>query len=148
MLKIIGKIFVSALESQEAELALRETEKRFRMMADTAPVLIWMSGTNSIFNYFNQRWLDFTGRNLEQEVGKGWLEGIHPEDVQNYLENYRVSFYTHQSFTIEYRLRREDGKYRWILNQGVPSAKRQKPGGRRQKGRRVIVQAFEPFLTG
>ncbi|NEP90330.1 MAG: PAS domain-containing protein [Okeania sp. SIO2C2] len=118
------------------------------MMADTAPVLIWMSGTNSIFNYFNQRWLDFTGRNLEQEVGKGWLEGIHPEDVQNYLENYRVSFYTHQSFTIEYRLRREDGKYRWILNQGVPSAKRQKPGGRRQKGRRVIVQAFEPFLTG
>ncbi|NEQ76645.1 MAG: PAS domain-containing protein [Okeania sp. SIO2C9] len=120
LLKIIGKIFVSALEHQEAELALRESEKRFRMMADSAPVFIWMSGSNSLFNYFNQRWLDFTGRNLEQEVGKGWLEGIHPEDVQHYLENYRVNFYTHQSFTIEYRLRREDGEYRWILNQGVP----------------------------
>lgn len=120
LLKIIGKIFVSALEYQEAELALRESEQRFRMMADSAPVLIWMSQTNSLFNYFNQRWLDFTGRNLEQEVGKGWLQGIHPEDVKHYLENYRVSFYTHQSFTIEYRLRREDGEYRWILNQGVP----------------------------
>ncbi|GFZ96521.1 PAS domain-containing protein [Okeania sp. KiyG1] len=120
LLKIIGKIFVSALEHQEAELALRESEKRFRMMADSAPVFIWMSGSNSLFNYFNKRWLDFTGRNLEQEVGKGWLEGIHPEDVQYYLENYRVNFYTHQSFSIEYRLRREDGEYRWILNQGVP----------------------------
>ncbi|MDY7004573.1 MAG: PAS domain-containing protein [Cyanobacteriota bacterium] len=120
LLKIIGKIFVSALEYQEAELALRESEQRFRMMADSAPVLIWMSGTNSLFNYFNQRWLDFTGRNLEQEVGKGWLQGIHPEDMQHYLEHYRVNFYTHQSFTIEYRLRREDGEYRWVLNQGVP----------------------------
>ena len=120
LLKIIGKIFVSALEHQEAELALRESEKRFRMMADSAPVLIWMSGANSLFNYFNKRWLDFTGRNLEQEVGKGWFKGIHPEDVQYYLENYRVNFYTHQSFTVEYRLRREDGEYRWILNQGVP----------------------------
>ncbi|NET44220.1 PAS domain-containing protein [Okeania sp. SIO2B3] len=120
LLKIIGKIFVSALEHQEAELALRESEKRFRMMADSAPVFIWMSGSNSLFNYFNKRWLDFTGRNLEQEVGKGWLQGIHPEDVQHYLENYRVNFYTHQSFSIEYRLRREDGEYRWVLNQGVP----------------------------
>ena len=120
LLKIISEIFVSALEYQEAELALRESEKRFRMMADSAPVLIWMSGRDCLFSYFNQTWLNFTGRNLEQEVGNGWQQGIHSEDLENYLETYQANFRTCQPFTIEYRLRRADGEYRWVFDTGVP----------------------------
>ncbi|MEB3341114.1 PAS domain-containing protein [Okeania sp.] len=120
LLTIIGKIFVSALEYQEAELALRESEQRFRMMADSAPVLIWMSGRDCLFSYFNQTWLNFTGRSLEEEIGNGWQQGIHPEDVEYYLETYQVNFQTHQPFNIEYRLRRADGEYRWIFDTGVP----------------------------
>ncbi|MGD1702344.1 PAS domain-containing protein [Dapis sp. BLCC M229] len=120
LLKIISEIFVSALEYQEAELALRESEQRFRMMADSAPVLIWMSGNDSLFSYLNQTWLNFTGRSLQQEIGNGWQQGIHPEDVEHYLETYQANFHTHQPFTIEYRLRRADGKYSWVFDTGVP----------------------------
>ncbi|MEM1172035.1 MAG: PAS domain-containing protein [Cyanobacteria bacterium P01_H01_bin.35] len=120
LLKIIGEIFVSALEYQEAELALRESEQRFRMMADSAPVLIWMSGNDSLLSYLNQTWLNFTGGNLEEEIGDGWQQAIHPEDLENYLQTYQENFYTHQPFTIEYRLRRADGEYRWVFNTGVP----------------------------
>ncbi|MGD1804683.1 PAS domain-containing protein [Dapis sp. BLCC M126] len=120
LLKIIGEIFVSALEYQEAELALRESEQRFRMMADSAPVLIWMSGNDSLFSYLNQTWLNFTGDSLEEEIGDGWQQAIHPEDLENYLETYQENFYTHQPFTIEYRLRRADGEYRWVFDTGVP----------------------------
>ncbi|MGK7921815.1 MAG: PAS domain-containing protein [Trichodesmium sp.] len=120
LLKIIGEIFVSALDYQEAELALRESEQRFRIMADSAPVLIWMSGTDSLFTYFNQTWLNFTGRSLEEELGNSWQDGIHPEDVENYREIYQTNFQTHQPFTIEYRLRKADGEYRWVFDTGVP----------------------------
>ncbi len=122
LLTIIGEIFVSALEYQEAELALRESEQRFRMMADSAPVFIWMSecGKDCLLSYFNQTWLNFTGRSLEQEIGNGWQQGIHPEDVERYLEIYQASCYNQQPFTIEYRLRRSDGEYRWVFDTGVP----------------------------
>jgi len=120
LLKIISEIFVSALEYQEAELALRESEKRFRMMADSAPVLIWMSRRDSLFSYFNQTWLNFTGRSVQEEIGNGWQQGIHPEDIENYLEIYQANFHIQQPFTIEYRLRREDGEYRWVFDTGVP----------------------------
>ncbi len=122
LLTIIGEIFVSALEYQEAELALRESEQRFRMMADSAPVFIWMSdcGKDCIFSYFNQTWLNFTGRSLEEEIGKGWQQGIHPEDLENYREIYQASCYKRQPFTIEYRLRRADDEYRWVFDTGVP----------------------------
>ncbi len=122
LLTIIGEIFVSALEYQEAELALRESEQRFRIMADSAPVLIWMSecDKNCFFNYFNQTWLNFTGRSLEEEIGIGWQQDIHPEDLEHYLETYQANCCTHQPFTIEYRLRRADGEYRWVFDTGVP----------------------------
>ncbi|NES05696.1 MAG: PAS domain-containing protein, partial [Okeania sp. SIO2F4] len=120
LLKIISEIFVSALEYQEAELALRESEKRFRMMADSAPVLIWMSRKDSLFSYFNQTWLNFTGRSLQQEIRNGWQQSIHPEDLENYLETYQANFHTRQPFTIEYRLRKADGEYRWVFDTGVP----------------------------
>ncbi|MEH2023228.1 PAS domain S-box protein [Nostoc sp.] len=107
-------------ERDQAEAALRESEARFRQMADTAPVLIWMSGTDKLCNYFNKHWLDFTGRTLEQEMGNGWAEGVHPDDFQRCLNTYINGFDARKKFTMEYRLRRNDCEYRWLLDTGVP----------------------------
>jgi PAS domain S-box-containing protein len=103
-----------------AEEELRESEARFRTVADAAPVLIWMSGPDKLYTFFNKGWLDFTGRSLEQELGNGWAEGVHREDFDRYLEVYGNSFDARQPFTMEYRLRRRDGEYRWVLDSGTP----------------------------
>jgi two-component system, LuxR family, sensor kinase FixL len=100
--------------------ALRESEARFRSMANTAPVMIWMSGPDKLCTFFNKGWLDFTGRSLEQELGNGWTEGVHREDFDRCFEVYSNSFDTRQPFTMEYRLRRNDGQYRWVLDNGAP----------------------------
>src|SRR5881398_2330955 len=103
-----------------AEEELRESEARFRTVADSAPVLIWMSGPDKLCTFFNKGWLDFTGRTLEQELGKGWTEGVHADDLDQCLEVYGNSFNARQPFTMEYRLRRNDGEYRWVLDNGIP----------------------------
>jgi len=103
-----------------AEGQLRETESRFRNMADAAPVLLWMSDTDSLCTFFNQTWLDFTGRSLEEEWGVGWAEGIYFEDFQRCMDTYIAAFNARRVFEMEYRLRRRDGEYRWILDRGTP----------------------------
>jgi PAS domain S-box-containing protein len=99
---------------------LRESEQRFRQMADSAPVMIWMSGADKLCTWFNRPWLEFTGRTMEQELGNGWSDGVHREDLAQCLETYVMSFDGHVPFTMEYRLRRHDGEWRWLLDNSIP----------------------------
>jgi two-component system cell cycle sensor histidine kinase/response regulator CckA len=99
---------------------LRESEERFRNVADTAPVMIWAVGTDRLASFFNQPWLDFRGRTLEQELGRGWVEAVHPEDWEGCSAVYSSAFESRQPFQKECRLRRADGEYRWVLDNGIP----------------------------
>jgi len=111
---------VSKLSPEQLEQQIRETESRFKNMADAAPVLLWMSRTDGLCTFFNQTWLDFTGRSLEEEWGIGWAEGVHFEDFQRCVDTYVDGFNERRVFEMEYRLRRHDGVYRWILDRGTP----------------------------
>ena len=120
LLQQLGDQVGIALAQSQLLEALRESEGRFRTMADSAPVLLWMSDSNGQCTFFNQSWLNFTGRTIEQEIGHGWTEGIHPEDWQSTQNTYSSAFDTRQDFQREYRLRRADGEYRWVLDKGIP----------------------------
>src|SRR5262245_59780942 len=107
-------------ERRLQEEALRESEARFRLMADHSPVMLWRSGRTSEFDYFNQVWLAFTGRPLDRELGMGWAEGVHKEDFRHCMATYLDAFIQRRGFRMECRLRRGDGEYRWVLDTGVP----------------------------
>ena len=109
-----------------AESALRESELRFRTTANAAPVLIWMSGPDKRCTWFNQRWLDFVGRAIEQELGDGWCDNLHPADFDRVLDTYHAAFDARRSYEMEYRLQRDDGAWRWLLERGTPNIG---PGG-------------------
>ncbi|MGZ5000651.1 MAG: CHASE domain-containing protein [Methylomonas sp.] len=105
---------------EEVNQELHESEDRFRLMADSAPVLIWVAETDHSAVWFNKFWLDFTGRTLSQEIGQGWLESVHPAHVELLVKLLIWHFQLHKPFSVEYRLRRHDGEYRWVVHTGVP----------------------------
>ena len=111
---------VDVTDRHRAEAALRESEERFRLVADTAPVLIWTARTDKLCDYVNRPWVEFTGRTLEEELGDAWAKGIHEEDVMFALNTYTRAFDRREPFEMQYRLRRHDGEYRWIFDTGVP----------------------------
>lgn len=103
-----------------ARQKIQESEQRFRKVADSAPVLIWMAGTDKLYYYFNKAWLKFTGRTTQEEKGDGWTEGIHPNDRERCIEIYTTAFNKREEFYMEYRLKRNDETYRWLSDNGVP----------------------------
>lgn len=107
-------------ERVRSDESLKESETRFRLMADTTPVMMWMSDMNGAANYFNKAWLEFTGRSLDQEMGNGWTEYIHSEDRAACLETLQESMPLRRVIKLEYRLLAADGSYRWIMDHGVP----------------------------
>lgn len=101
-----------------AQVGLRESE--YAIIVEQSPILIWRANLTAECDYFNHRWLEFTGRSMEQELGNGWAEGVHPDDFQRCLDVYLANFKQQKIFEMEYRLRRHDGEYRWLFDRGVP----------------------------
>lgn len=120
--KMIGAVnmLMDVTELKKAENLMRESDERFKIAANAAPVLIWMSDQSKNRYFFNKGWLEFTGRRLEQETGSGWVKNVHPDDLQKVVEIYHSSFDKREEYKLEYRLRRYDGQYRWILSHGIP----------------------------
>jgi PAS domain S-box-containing protein len=114
------------MDTLEVALAARIKMKKARLpniamlVADAVPAMIWASDTNALRTYFNRSWLEFTGKTLTEELGDGWTKGIHPDDRQRCLDTFRSSVKACRSFKMEYRLRRADGQYCWVLSHGEP----------------------------
>jgi PAS domain S-box-containing protein len=100
--------------------AIRDREQHYQTLADSGQALIWLSGTDQLCTYFNKAWLEFTGRTIDQEIGNGWAAGVHPDDLQRCLDIYLGSFERREKFSMDYRLRRHDGEYRWVQDDGSP----------------------------
>ena len=107
-------------ERKRAEATVRESERQYRTLADNGQALIWTAGLDKKCNYFNQPWLAFTGRTLEQELGDGWTEGVHPDDMAGCFEIYTSAFDRRERFSMDYRIRHHSGEYRWIQDAGSP----------------------------
>ena len=116
----IMSLAVLVEQQHRTEQSLRESEERFRNMADTAPVMIWISGVDERAGFFNRGWLSFTGRTLSQEIGYGWITGLHPDQRDGCLAEYSSAFEGRRDWHSEYQLRRADGEYRWMLCRGCP----------------------------
>jgi PAS domain S-box-containing protein len=117
---LITGLLANLLKRRRVERSLTESEGRFQTMADAAPVLIWVSGEDKLCTYFNKAWLVFTGRSMGQELGNGWKEGVHPDDLAKISQTYRPAVDAREPFVMQYRLKNHDGEYRWITDQGVP----------------------------
>jgi PAS domain S-box-containing protein len=146
---LIGKIISDNLEKAQFILNLKKSEEKYRMLvknqikdiaelhqtqgllkekvvqyhnlANSSSALIWTAGTDKLCNYFNDTWLNFTGRTIEQEKGNGWTEGVHPDDFDRCLKTYVTAFDKREKFEMEYRLRNAKGEYRWLLDIGTPN---------------------------
>ena len=115
-----SKVARDITAQKRTEQVLRESEQRYQTITDASPIMIWMSGTDTLCFYFNKGWLDFVGRTLDQEVGNGWTQNIHPDDFDSCLQGYVRNFDARRPFEIEYRLKHRSGQYRWILDRGLP----------------------------
>jgi PAS domain S-box-containing protein len=118
--RLLGEVLGNFIVRRRTESAVRESEARFRLMADSAPVMVWMAGVDGGRTYFSKQWLEFTGRRLEDQLGMAWAEDIHPDDRAQCLEIWRKRFEIREEFVLEYRLQRRDCEYRWVADRGVP----------------------------
>jgi PAS domain S-box-containing protein len=117
------KMYGTALDITEQKTIiheLEESERRFKTLADTTPVMIWTTGTDKEYDFFNKGWLNFTGRTLEEELGGGWIQGVHPDDLSKRMDIFNSSFNAKKKFSTEFRLMNAEGKYRWVLDEGTP----------------------------
>jgi PAS domain S-box-containing protein len=120
--ELVFNAFVRDITARaRSEAQLRESEQRFRSTADSAPVHIWMSGTDKLLTWFNKRRLEFVGRTMEQEIGNGWADNVHPADFDRALDTYARAFDERREFEVEYRLQRRDAAWRWMLVRGLPN---------------------------
>jgi PAS domain S-box-containing protein len=117
---VLARQAADLIERTRAEEALRDSEERFRIIANTAPVIIWMADVSKGCSYVNQPWLDITGQSLDAVLGNGWIGPIHPDDVQPCWNIYSTAFDRRERFQIDFRLRRPDGEYRSIVSIGAP----------------------------
>jgi PAS domain S-box-containing protein len=117
---VLARQAADLIERTLAEQALRESEERFRRIANTAPVMIWMSGGEKQITYLNQTWLDYTGRELDASLGHRWTEALRADELARCREVYEKAFEQREPFQVEHRLRRHDGDYRWAVTVGVP----------------------------
>ena len=123
----IDEVTVLRLKLAEAEAELdylkrkqASADQRFRELLDATPIMVWMSGTDAVCTFFNRAWLEFRGRTLEEELGSGWTEGLHPDDRDLCLETYLKAFTARAPFRVQYRVQRAGGAYAWIENSGTP----------------------------
>jgi PAS domain S-box-containing protein len=118
---LVAHVLGTVLGRKRADAALQSSEQRFQAIADQTPVLIWISGLDKRLTWFNRQWLEFVGHGLDEEIGSGRNASVHPEDLASCVETYETSFDARRPFTMEYRLRRCDGEWRWILDNGAPN---------------------------
>ena len=117
---MIGDMFGNMLGRKPGAIGCSDSERLSHEIADSVPVMIWMSGPEQSCNYFNKCWLEFTGHNLQEEMGDGWLDAVHPDDRKQCWRLHHQALEEHREFSIVHRLRRSDGEYRWVLNHGTP----------------------------
>jgi PAS domain S-box-containing protein len=119
-LQLVANVVGAAAERGRVEAGLREREARFRELADSAPVMIWTTDIEGAVTFVNRGWLEYTGRTLEEEIGETWTLGVHPDDAPAVLTGWKTALERREPWEHEYRLRRQDGEYRWIVDRGVP----------------------------
>jgi formate hydrogenlyase transcriptional activator len=120
-LNLVAQVFISALARKHADAALRSSEGRFRELANNAPIMIWVTDQAGLWTWVNRQWLEFVGHTVDQELGNAWTTSLHPDDRESSLTTHSEAIAARQPFNMEYRLRRHDGVWRWVLDKGKPN---------------------------